>query len=54
MGTLWPVPQPYLGFQGLDLPAERGLGHVQSRGGAAEVRLGGDRHEIAQLAQLDT
>ena len=47
-------PDAYLCFQGLDLPAERGLGDVQPRGGPAEVRLGGDRHEIAQLPQINT
>ena len=36
-----------------DRARERRLRHVQPRGGAAEVQLLGDRHEVAQLAELD-
>jgi hypothetical protein len=35
-----------------DLVAQRRLGHVEPLGGAAEVQLLGDRHEIAELTQL--
>lgn len=37
----------------LYLPAQRRLGHVQSRGGAAEMQLPGDRDEAAQLAEFE-
>ena len=32
---------------------QRGLGHVQTLGGMPEVQLFGDRHEVAQVAELD-
>ena len=35
-----------------DLVAQRRLGHVEPLGGAAEVQLLGDGHEVAELTQL--
>jgi hypothetical protein len=36
----------------LDRPGERRLGHAQAGGGAPEVQLLGDGHEVPQLAHL--
>jgi hypothetical protein len=41
-----------IGFELLDGPAQRRLGHVQARGGAPEVALLGDRYEVAKRAQV--
>ena len=38
----------------LHLPAERRLRDVQAGGGAPEVQLLGDGHEVTQMAQLHT
>jgi hypothetical protein len=35
-----------------DLLGERRLGNVQALGGASEVELFGDGHEVAQIAQV--
>ena len=40
-----------LGLEAPDLLGERRLGHVQPLGGATEVPLLGDRHEVAQVTQ---
>jgi hypothetical protein len=40
-------------FEQLDLPAQRRLRHVQAFGGAPEVQLFRDRHEAADLADLE-
>ena len=39
-----------LGLQMLDLLAERGLRGVEPLGGASEVQLFGDSHEVTQMA----
>lgn len=41
-----------IGFELLDGPAQRRLGHVEARGGAPEVALPGDRYEVAKRAQV--
>jgi hypothetical protein len=41
-----------LPLEAADVAAERLLGHVQAGGGAAEVELLGDRHEVAEQAQI--
>ena len=46
--------EPDLGLQPADLLRQRGLGDVLARGGAREVALVGERHEVAQLAQFHT
>ena len=40
------------GIELADRHRERGLRHVQARGGTAEVQLFGHGDELAQLAQL--
>ena len=40
-------------LQSPDLLRERRLGHVQPLRRAAEVQLLGDRHEVAQVPQLE-
>jgi hypothetical protein len=40
-------------LQAADLPAQGRLRQVQAGGGATEVQLLGDRHERAEVAQLD-
>jgi hypothetical protein len=44
---------PYQPFQLLDLPAERGLRHVELRGGSAEVKVLCDSDEAPQLIQSE-
>jgi hypothetical protein len=41
-----------LGLHPADVLGERRLGHVQARGGPAEVLLLGHRHEVPQVAQV--
>ena len=43
---------PHAALQRLDLLRQRGTGDAQPLGGPAEVKLLGNRHEIAQLAQF--
>nr|WP_257817290.1 enolase C-terminal domain-like protein [Phenylobacterium sp. J367] len=40
-------------LQNLDLPAERRLGHVQPRRGAAEMELLGHGHEAAEVGEVE-
>ena len=40
-------------LQTLDLTAERRLGHVEARGGAAEMQFLGDRDEAANLIEIE-
>ena len=44
----------YITLQILNLPREGGLSDAQSFGGAAEVFLFSNRHEISQMPQLHT
>ncbi len=44
---------PQLVFEGADLLAKRRLGDVQALGGAPEMELLGDRHEISNMSQFD-
>jgi hypothetical protein len=41
-----------VGLELPDAPAQRRLADVQPRGGPAEVPFLGDRHEVAQAAQV--
>ncbi len=46
-------PGPHLLFEAADLPAQRGLGEVQVRGGPAEVPVPGDDGERAHQPQIE-
>ena len=41
-----------LDLERLDLLADRGLGDVELLGGAPEVQLAGDRHEVFELPEF--